>query len=256
LSLQSGRSLLIGVIKPRLTFHAPDGATVAFTETFQYAQGIVTGDDLVDVRIAERGMEVVLQLGDGNWRIHHWRVLKDYTPVYPRLTFGLAEEVRGIRGVNYIARNAPFAAFWSNFNVAEVDADFATIQSLRLNTVRFFIPYPALEDVEKTFATFLELAERHNLQVIPTLLDGYTDYGLEDMPKVLACLETTRHHKSGWLAWTLYDLLTGKMSDGHGVERQMGLLEVDGTPKLAVWVVQGSRGEAPTFVDELFFASR
>jgi hypothetical protein len=146
----------------KLTFYAPDGGTVAFTDTFRYAQGVIQGNDLTDLRIAERTIDVIFQLDDGNWRIHHWRVLEDTPLTFPAPGFPeLAFSVANIRGVNYIPRSARLNNFWTHFNPAEIEADFATTRSLGLNTVRFFIPYPAPEHLEKNLATVLELAQRH-----------------------------------------------------------------------------------------------
>jgi hypothetical protein len=173
----------------RLSFYAPDGATIALRDTFEYAQGLMAEGDLLDIRMAKRTMEVILQLDDGNWRIHHWRVLKDDPMVYPKQVFpDLAEGMARIRGVNYIARSVPLSTFWSSFSAAEIEADFATIESLGFNTVRFFIPYPAPPELSENLSTLLEIAERYQLQVIPTLLDGYSHFGLEDLPQILTHL--------------------------------------------------------------------
>jgi hypothetical protein len=186
--------------KLQLTFYAPDGATIAFTDTFKYAQGLIAEGDLLDIRIAERTMDVILQLDDGNWRIHHWRVLKDRIMSYPDQEFPeLAKQIADIRGVNYIARSAPLNTFWSSLSEAEIEGDFATIQSLGFNTLRFFIPYPAPEELNENLLTLLDIAERYQLQVIPTLLDGYSHFGLEDLPQVLAhitSIENALQHPS------------------------------------------------------------
>lgn len=168
-----------------LHFYAPDGATVAFSDTYRYAQGVLTGGDLADVRIAERSLDVIMTLDDGTWRVHHWRVTRDEAAAFDAPTFpDLAAALERVRGVNYTPRSAPFDAFWPNFNPAEVDADFAAAADLGLNTVRFFIPYPAPEGLEANLPLLLSYAERHNLRLIPTLLDGYTRYALEDLPEV------------------------------------------------------------------------
>lgn len=174
----------------RLNFYAPDGATVAFTDTYLYAQGSVLDADLTDLRVAERSLDVVMTLDDGAWRVRHWRVngdtpLRFARPAFPKL----AGAVRRMRGINYTPRSAPFDAFWPNFNPAEVDADLYRAAQLGFNTLRFFIPYPAPPGLAEHLPEFVRLAERHDLQLMPTLLDGYTRYRLEDMPEVLSYVD-------------------------------------------------------------------
>lgn len=60
---------------PALRFFAPDGATVSFTDRFTYATPRPDPD--AAPRVARRELDVVMELGDGNWRVHHWRVLRD-----------------------------------------------------------------------------------------------------------------------------------------------------------------------------------
>lgn len=352
--------------KLKLHFYAPDGSTIAFTDTYQYAQAVIQGNDLRDIRIAKREIDVIMSLDDGTWRVHHWRVIKDDVQDQTRPQFdNLDEAIKTMRGINYTPRSAPFDAFWPNFNPAELDADFALSSSLGLDTVRFFIPYPLPEGVTQNLPILLDTAKRHKLQLIPTLLDGYTTYRLEDLPRMLNYVETLRdalshetvllidvkneadrdfktagprrvktflsyalntiraktnkpvtigliepeaelaqeldvvslHHydsaeslserlakarafakpvlleefgfhtqafklpdphspqeqalyysevlsqtsaqNAGWLAWTLYDLPKGKMPGGREVERHLGIVKANGTPKAVVRVLQG-----------------
>ena len=180
----------------KLLFYSPDGATVSFTDTYKYAQGVLQENDLTDIRIAQRQVDTVMTLDDGNWRIHHWRVLDDTTISYPSIDFGnLYDTFSKIRGINYIARNAPFNLLWPNFDPIEVNEDFATIAQLDFNTLRFFIAYPLPAELEENLPILLDTAEKHQLKVIPTLLDTYTRYRLEDLPDVQNYLEGL----SAWL---------------------------------------------------------
>lgn len=56
-----------------LHFFAPDGATVSLTDRFWY----LIPDGPGALRVAAREQDQVLQLDDGNWRTHHWRVVRD-----------------------------------------------------------------------------------------------------------------------------------------------------------------------------------
>ena len=62
-----------------LHFYAPDGATVAFTDRYWYAEAGANGTTLVGPRCARRTVEVVMALDDGNWRLHQWRVVSEET---------------------------------------------------------------------------------------------------------------------------------------------------------------------------------
>ncbi|MEZ4632670.1 MAG: hypothetical protein R2880_18485 [Deinococcales bacterium] len=169
-----------------LYFYSPDGITLALRDSYHYAQAFVLEADILHMRFAKRSMDVLLNLNDGNWRIHHWRILQEESlPTPDRKPLRLDN----IYGINYIARSAPFNDLWPKFNPAEVEEDFARIQGLGLNTVRFFIPFPAPEGLFEHLPNFLALAERYELRLIPTLFDTYTCYCLEDMPKAMAYLD-------------------------------------------------------------------
>ena len=195
-----------------LHFYAPDGATVAFTDEYWYAQGEADeadGHKLVATRLARRTVDVVMALDDGNWRVHHWRVLADDLPAPAArpLHPGLAARLAQVRGVNYQARSAPFAALWGSLPARgaaptpqdaerprqlarEIDDDFGRVQALGLNTVRVFVPYPLPPRALQTLNTLLDSAGHHRLQVIPTLLDGYAGYRLADLPGAVQMLLT------------------------------------------------------------------
>jgi hypothetical protein len=174
-----------------LHFYAPDGATVSFTDQYWYAQAEAEGRGLSLPRLARRTVDVVMAFDDGNWRVHQWRVLADAPAESVRRSFpALAGQLAQMRGVNYEARSAPFAALWTNFDAGEIDGDFARIHRLGLNTVRVFVPYPLPKDAPATLKALLDAAQRHGLKVIPTLLDGYTRYRLADLPNILTMLDT------------------------------------------------------------------
>ncbi len=167
-----------------LDFYSPDGSVLAFEDSYQYAQG--SRDHQERPRIAQRIQDVVLKQDEGLWKIAQWRVKSDYEVSQPELLFPQLEEtVRQMRGVNYIARSSPFNELWPNLSLTEINADFATLERLGFNTVRIFIPYPEPEGLDK-LTNVLDIAELYNLKVIPTLLDTYTCYCLEDLPNIIA----------------------------------------------------------------------
>ncbi len=172
----------------KLHFYAPDAATISFTDTHWYAQAL--DGDPGSARIARREMDVVMQLDDGDWRVHHWRVNRDEeleAPVKPDER--LAAKLAALRGVNYVGRSAPFGGFWPGFETSEVRSDFRLAASLRLNAVRIFIPYPTPEVAFEHLSQLLQIARAERLGVIVTLLDGFTTYRLEDLPGAMGSLE-------------------------------------------------------------------
>lgn len=170
----------------RLHFYAPDGATVAFTDTYRYAQTWIMGKDgYGEARLAQRRLEVVMYLDDGNWRIHHWRILSE-TPVQLQ---PILVQTKAVRGFNYEPRFAPFDLFGPKYNPREVVSDLRIAGTLGLNTVRVFLPYPIPSGAEARLKSFLDLAQQQNIKVVLTLLDGYTHYRLEDLPPIFASLQ-------------------------------------------------------------------
>ena len=172
----------------QLHFYAPDGATVSFTDTYWTAQALEAGTQtpaqFEDVRFSRRSLDVVMQLDDGNWRIHHWRVTDETALKRDRTFPNLAPELAAVRGVNYVGRTHPFDDFWPTFNASEVRSSFSLAAQLNLNTVRIFVTQPVLPETLKRLPELLEIARSKNLRVIVTLLDGYTDYKLEDLPQI------------------------------------------------------------------------
>ncbi|BBN96676.1 putative hypothetical protein [Deinococcus grandis] len=77
-----------------LRFYAPDGATVSLTDQYWYV--IPDPESAGALRAARRTQDVVAQLDDGNWRTHHWRVLRDEPMPAPDPP-GPAPLTRGVR---------------------------------------------------------------------------------------------------------------------------------------------------------------
>ncbi len=178
----------------RLHFYAPDGATVAFSDTYWY----VLASGQFSTRLAERTLEVVMQLDDGNWRIHHWRLLAE-RPLSVRL---LPVTTAGVRGVNYQPRSHPFDLFGPGYEPREVISDMRISRMLGLSTLRVFVPYPPSPGYRQRLEDFLNLAQAQQMKVIVTLLDSYTHYRFEDFPNVFAHLEELApllRHPAVWL---------------------------------------------------------
>ncbi|GGS42359.1 hypothetical protein [Deinococcus knuensis] len=105
---------------PTMQFFAPDGATVSFSDVFTYAAPRPGGVS----RLSRRELDVVMELGDGNWRVHHWRVLRD-DPLPAPPEPGPGPTYRAVRADDdWTARNADTLA-------RDVDA----VQELNLDTL-------------------------------------------------------------------------------------------------------------------------
>ncbi len=167
----------------KLRFYAPDGATVAFTDSAWL--GFIIGDAF---EIRYQVLDVVMRLSDGNWRIIHWRIIQRSKPKIQADSRLTAVNIDQLRGVNYVGRSHPFADFWDNWNSAEVQADFRLAKALQLPVIRFFIPFPTSEAVYQNLPIMLELAKTTGVQLLPTLLDSYTQYRLEDIPAIHASI--------------------------------------------------------------------
>ncbi len=163
----------------QLRFYAPDGATVAFTDSAW--QGFIWQDNF---EVRYQVMDVVMSLSDGNWRVLHWRVLERKIPALTRASSLGSQTLQQLRGVNYVGRLHPFNDFWNNWNSAEVRSSFRLAKAMKLNTVRFFIPYPTPKTVYQYLPALLEIARDEQVQLMPTLLDTYTKYALEDIPAI------------------------------------------------------------------------
>lgn len=166
-----------------LYFYSPDGATVAFDDRFIY--GFFDPQARL-FRAASRTQRVVLQLDDGNWRIHHWKLLDDTS-----LKESLPIDLSSVRGINYQARSAPFDRLFVDYPPQEVASDLARIKGLGLGTVRFFIPF-SLEPSPSAVGHlkhFLGTAKSLGLTVIPTLLDRQTRYSPANLPELTQVLD-------------------------------------------------------------------
>jgi hypothetical protein len=187
--LSSGQQQSTWGHRLRLNFYAPDGATVGFTD--QSWIGFIWQERF---EIRRQVMDVVMRLSDGNWRVLHWRVIKRQIPQLERTSSLAPEVLSAVRGVNYVGRLFAFGEFWQNFDPQETRSSFRLAKTLGLDHIRFFIPYPTPEVVYRHLPVLLELAAAENIQVLPTLLDSYTDYRLEDMPAIHASIERLLTH--------------------------------------------------------------
>lgn len=141
-----------------LHFYAPDGATVSLTDRFTYL--IPDGDGAL--RVAQRTEDRALQLDDGNWRTHHWRVTQDQALPEPTPP-GPAPSLRVVQlgaGVD-----------WSSRSEDDWTRDLRAVRELNLDTLALAIDLrPGQPEQARTAVTLalvgrLAQAEGVNLQL-------------------------------------------------------------------------------------------
>lgn len=94
-----------------------------------------------------------------------------------------------LKGINYYPSKTPWSEFWSNYDRAVIEKDFALVKSLGANSVRVFLPFQDFsnpkhkaENLER-LSDLLRRAEDHKLSVIPTLFDLKPDFRPEFWPQ-------------------------------------------------------------------------
>ena len=130
-----------------LRFYAPDGATVSLTDRFWYV--IPDPDGGAALRAARRTQDVVAQLDDGNWRAHHWRVLRDEPMPRPDPP-GPAPLTRGVR-------LGPPGLDWTGRSADNWQRDLRAVRDLGLDTL--ILPLDLRPGAPESSRTALALAE-------------------------------------------------------------------------------------------------
>ncbi|NNF23122.1 MAG: cellulase family glycosylhydrolase [Saprospiraceae bacterium] len=180
-----------------LNFHlvSTDQQFVAFTDkqvpvykhVYKDNQLVLDISTIVDI-------DVLMLLEEGFWKVFKW--VQTVSEVEPEET--VADDINNFsvkgndllkdnqpfesKGVNYYPAENPWFEMWLNFDKETIDKDFKRIQSFGLNTIRVFIPYPVFggSNVEPQrllqLDTVMQLANKYDLYLIPTLFDFNPDY--------------------------------------------------------------------------------
>jgi Cellulase (glycosyl hydrolase family 5) len=214
----------------RLTFYSADGSVATLRDEASVEVRIVR-DPRGQIVLAEEvrsTYDVVMLLEDGRWRIRHiTRVAVErldrsaplvalqplpgaVAPVGAQLL--RAGQPYRVVGMNYYPQATPWDGFWSKYSAGIIDADFARMRGLGLNTIRIFIPYEQFggmhvrPEMLDRLADLLDRAEASGLQVVVTLFDFRGDYNPLIWPQADRHLETIltrfRDHPA-ILAWDL-----------------------------------------------------
>ncbi len=234
----------------QLHFYSADGSIVAFTDSNATVVNIVHNKSGAVVYVGQTTevYQVVMFLEDGNWRVRHWVQDKSQnldSLVAPLTTPSgfvgkspttsallLNTQPFHIAGINYYPKDSSWDHFWTRYNPKVIDHDFHTIQTLKLNTVRVFIPFdqfggshlednPGQQFTPTPTATnkdalvkdplgklndLLQRAKQHHLHVIVTLFDFRSDYTLLHWPtadRQLQVLLSRFKNDPTILAWDL-----------------------------------------------------
>ncbi|MEI6043126.1 MAG: cellulase family glycosylhydrolase [Chloroflexota bacterium] len=221
----------------QLHLYSADGSIISFTDQEALVSQIIRDQTGAIVMTGETNTsyDVVMFLEDGNWHIRHWLRTTSNANDSARLDGRLAAPFElqtpagfvgrnaasnltlggnsyRVAGINYYPQATPWDKFWPNYNPDVTDQDFALIQSLKLNTIRIFIPFEQFggAHLDKKMTAKLEdlltRAAKHQLKVIATLFDFRTDYSLLLWPNADRQLEDLLTHfqdNPTLLAWDL-----------------------------------------------------
>lgn len=156
------------------------------------------------------------------------------SPIVDEIARQLTDKpLSAIRGVNYLrptgydADQCPDLQFGQDsicpWDIEAITADMHRLQELGVNTVRIFLNYYTFGGASKTNAeydmaealghldTFIDVAQQHNIQVLPVLLSKYPQdrFTLADLDVALSVhVRPVMRHlapRSGIVAWDLFN---------------------------------------------------
>ncbi len=158
----------------------------------------------------------IMVLINGEWKIKNWISERVGQIEKPKESLSqkalLLNKISQIKGINYYPAEYPWLLFWKNFNQDIVERDFQLMSELGINTVRIFLPFADFKDGEvlarntANLSLMLDLAEDHNLSILPTLFDlpvGYTINIYGEYVSQLKHILTATAHKPALLAWNI-----------------------------------------------------
>ena len=93
---------------------------------------------------------------------------------------------KNFTGLNYYPASAPWADFWKEFPVSEIEADLKIAEALNVNSLRIFLTHDYFDNVDTReegltkLKTFLDLCESKDIKVLATLFDLRPNYTLSN----------------------------------------------------------------------------
>ncbi|MEW2921748.1 DUF4434 domain-containing protein [Muricauda sp. ANG21] len=171
---------------PRLEFYSLDGKLAMLTDNHVVqVEKIFANGQFLQQQKSTHSYQVILMLEDGFWRVRQMVKIQN-PPEAQAQREEVSFNVNSLKGINYYPKDNPWDMFGKNFDSEAINADFETITSLGLNSVRVFVPYETFgaASVKTEYLDQLEellnLAQQNNLKVLVTLFDFYGNYELMD----------------------------------------------------------------------------
>ncbi len=171
-----GRMVVLSITATPVFYHK-DGSLFQAELDMVVARYLIEDGELrFHETVRDRGVATLLNESNG------WRLFSYERRGGSALAAPTAQWMGTANGLNYYPAETPWREFWSGFDPEVIDGDFERIRDLGADTVRVFLTRSAFlveEGVETAIADLrrlLDLAERHDLQVVPTLFDLKPDY--------------------------------------------------------------------------------
>lgn len=156
-----------------------DGSVVQVSATATTVRYALRDGALVQLELVQDDVRTTLTNETTGWRIFsHDRSGSQPVTAAPRPPLTLPR----LNGVNYYPAGTPWQRFWPEFDADIIGADLDLVAKLGGNAVRIFLPVadfgpdPDGAANLENLVTFLDLAEDHGIQVIPTLFDMKPGY--------------------------------------------------------------------------------
>ena len=252
-------SVLSSTARP-VFFHKD--ASLLQLEVDTFAVRALLTEDRVEHHSLTRDRNIVTLLnGDYGWRISNLRRIGNE----PAQALGVAAPKAGRAGFNYYPAATPWTLFWSAYEPAIIETDFARIRNLGADSIRIFLTYDAFLDPETSEQSverlrhLLATAEKNGLSVVPTLFDLKSDFSPVTWVNDAAYLDVILPIVSEAASVIYVDLKNESDLDfkAHGKAKTLTWLKTmlaymrDRAPELAATVGWSNAASAPLLVREL-----
>lgn len=235
-----GGQMVVLAQDARPQFYHLDGSVFQADVAILVARYMADGDNLAYFELVEDRAKTTLMNETNGWRVYtHERY--DATRI---ATTQAGWSGAPLAGINYYPAATPWRDFWPAFDEDIIAQDFEHIRDLGGTAVRFFLTadYFADPDTQQDalnrLSTFLFLAERANLQVVPTMFDLKPTFDPAGWGQDLASLKAVLPILAASPAVVMLDIKNEPDLD----------FEAHGRPEILAWLtamVTLTRMEAP-----------